>query len=375
MNNKIEPPKKIILAGRCDHDNYGDSLMFAFYAERLQGSHEVFILESNQTFIDRLLQDGLSVKNISYADLKKQPDGFIAVFVGGGYFGEPEIGKKKWHKAFSHGYFPETIKLLKETNVPFIIHGVEAGPISDPKTKNKIKYYFESAVHATVRNKSSLLFCESIGLNNVNYLPDVVLGGAKNYYDTKFARNSIDDKVFDVSIHITGRLFSKNPLARLNLNSISKALIENTPKSVALFFDQTTYENSFQHQIERLASKLSLNGIEVRIFKYEGHEPLLKLLKNSKITITTKLHAGMSALSFENKVLSISSAPKIKRFYNENSISQFHCSYFFSTPGKKARQLKAIINNNTSWIIPKNTREQSMKNIEIIQSLACATKI
>jgi polysaccharide pyruvyl transferase WcaK-like protein len=343
--------------------------MFAFYAECLQKTHEVFILESNRPFIDRLLQDGLAVKNISYVELKNNPDNFIAIFVGGGYFGEPEIGKKKWHRSFSTGYFPKTIKLLNEVNVPFIIQGVEAGPISDAQTREKIKKYFDAAMHATVRNKSSLAFCEVIGANGVKYLPDVVLAGAKNYYETKFQEDQKNVGHFEVSIHITGRLFSKNPLARLNLNSIAKELVSIGPKSVALFFDQTTYENSFQPQIEKLSSQLSKSGIDVRTFKYEGHEALLRLLKTSKLVVTTKLHAGMSALSFENKVLSISSAPKIKRFYNENSITHFHCDYFFSTPRKKAKTLRAILEKQSPWIIPNNIREQSMDNVNNIELL------
>lgn len=341
--HSVKPKTTIVLAGRCDHDNYGDSLMFSFYARALQSSHNVALLNASDTFLERIREDGIEASTIYLNELSNAKELAGVIFVGGGYFGEPEIGKRKWSINFASGYFPKVLRILQNENIPYYIQGVEAGPISDPNVRMKIHDILANAQDVVVRNKASLDFCREIGVTTATYLPDVVLSGAKDFYSSNYENaDSGTPKRYDVSIHVTGRLFSKNPLAKINLRSVLKAISKSNLSKVSFFFDQMENQERLLATAHRVAAKLQRN-LDCDVIEYRGHHQLLKLLGNSAVVVTTKLHAGMTAISFGNKVLSISSAPKIKRFYRESGLAPYHCDYFWSLPRSKGLALKRVI--------------------------------
>lgn len=365
-NNQSE----IILAGRCDHDNFGDSLMFSIYASALQEDFDVKVFEATPSFIGRLQQDGLETKSISLSELKSSPENKIFVFVGGGYFGEPEINKRTWNKNFKKGYFFKTSQLLKELNIPYLIQGVEVGPISNKGTIGIVRDLLKNAQHLVVRNKASRTFCEEkLGISTSEYSPDIVLFGASNFLERRSPIDTIEVRN-TIALHVTGRLFSKNPLAQMNLNSIIRKIKEKKPNKVTLFFDQAENERKFYEQALKTKAALEESNIETSLERYDGHEQLLRLISESELVITTKLHAGMSAISLNRKVLSISSAPKIKRFYLESGLESAHCSYFFSTPRQKAAALERALKQQ-AWKIPKNVISDSEGNITQIKNALC----
>lgn len=362
--------KKIVLAGRCDHDNYGDSLMFSFYVKALQSSYSVYLLNASSEFLARIREDGLHADNMPLEQLKSDPSVKGVMFVGGGYFGEPEIGKAKWSASFTSGYFPKVAAMLEQASVPYVIQGVEAGPISSQEVRTHIRTIMGNAGQVIVRNNASLEFCREIGVDSPRFLPDVVLAGAKDFHSSQnFDQANTVEGEFDIAIHATGRLFSANLLARMNLAALVREIRKKKLSRVAIFFDQMENQTKFLPAATALAERLAGMGLGGEVFNYNGHAQLLNLIKRSRLVITTKLHAGMTAVSFGNKVMSISSAPKIKRFYQEAGLSAYHCGYFLTLPGKKARVLSEIIRHEPLSVPAEliNGSRQNLTEVEEIE--------
>lgn len=305
---------KLGLIGRADHDNYGDSLMFAFYVDALIRSGldvDVYIVGASDVFMKRLHDCGLKCGSISVAEIKILDK---AYFIGGGYFGEPDINAEKWSDGFvKEGFFSSVYDALVDGEVEYSICGAEVGPISDARVSGIVGNIVGNAKWVVVRNIESVDFIKERYGISAKFQRDIVLGETLNFY--KRRANLTNDRPNSLVVHGTGKFFKSNPISFLYRMYLKIHILYHGYDAVTVLFDQSTYPD-LNVKAERFCKALYRAG-KVSVASYSGIMPLLNVLAGSKKVITTKLHVGVSAVSLGGEVFCISGMEKNKRFYNE----------------------------------------------------------
>jgi polysaccharide pyruvyl transferase WcaK-like protein len=306
---------KIGLVGRADHDNFGDSLMFAFYIYYLTKENKnVFIIEPSDIFMNRFHEMGLACDAIKLKDCTMLDK---VIFVGGGYFGQPDLNTKQWLINFEkEAYFYKIAKTLKSQNVNYYIHGVEVGPLDSPVCRTMVKEILTDAKGVIVRNVASKDFVQKeLGLN-ATFLRDVVLE-VTNDFSKKLNFNHPSNVEKHLVIHGTGKFFKNNPASKLFSSHLVRLIKNMSFKKVSILFDQSTYPNLVS---SANLFKIQLNtklGVDINVIEYNGMPLVLNTIINSTHIVTTKLHLGVVGLSYGKSVFCISNMEKNKRFYNE----------------------------------------------------------
>jgi hypothetical protein len=209
---------KIGIIGRADHDNFGDSLMFAFYIKEMnQLEISPYLINASDVFLKRILELGLTCGNIDDANIDILDRAF---FIGGGYFGEPDIGAKQWNINFiNDGYFKKTSQALIDKNIPYDVLGVEVGPLSNKYSRKIVKEILRNSENVYLRNHASIKFTrQHLGLKP-EMLRDVVLGETKQF--SKNLGISIE-KENKLIVHCTGKILKDNFLSEI----LRKKIIE-----------------------------------------------------------------------------------------------------------------------------------------------------
>lgn len=306
---------KVGLIGRCDHDNFGDSLMFAFYVKKLNGlGLTPYLIGASDIFMKRLHEEKLHCNNIEPEEVSILN---IALFIGGGYFGQPDIGADDWNKRFlQSAYFYNIYKKLQANKIEYHVYGVEVGPIKFNEVKKQIGEIITGAKSVYVRNKKSKEYIENNFNCKVKSRRDIVLGETSLYFTCVSEEGGNKDTLV---IHATGKVLKKNPISRMLRKKLCNLIGMNSHiRHVNILFDQTEYSN-LERNAEEFRTELKLNNesLKVNIVKYKGLSDTLKVIYQSDYVVTTKLHVGITALSFGKEILCISSMPKNQRFYNE----------------------------------------------------------
>lgn len=305
---------RVVLVGRADHDNFGDSLIFAFYVNSLNStSRKAYILGASSIFIDRLHECNMECDSIELEDVSTDD---LVFFVGGGYFGEPDVGRRGWNERFiSDGFFGSVRSWLISKNIQYYVHGVEVGPLSSPEVKRIVSDLLGNAKSVVVRNEASQLYCEDeLGLHSVSMYRDVV------YEETKQFACLIgvcrDSEPEGVIIHATGKVLKANPLSCLARVKLRKMIRNLGVSKVTILFDQTSFPELVP-RAQKYAKALCEDGLKAEVKEYCGLESVLSAISSAEYVITTKLHVGVTALALGGRVLCYSSMPKNIRFYDE----------------------------------------------------------
>jgi polysaccharide pyruvyl transferase WcaK-like protein len=306
---------KVGLVGRADHDNFGDSLMFAFYVYYLTDlNNMVFIVEPSDVFMSRFHEIGIKCTSIKLEDCGQLDK---VIFVGGGYFGQPDLNQKKWLKSFEEeGYFYKIAKILKKLQVDYYIHGVEVGPLDSKNCRSMVKDIISNSSGTIVRNLASREFVKNeLGLDSI-FLRDVVLEVTRLFSNAHNISSTLTDKK-SLVIHGTGKFFKTNFISGLFRKRILELVRKCEFSKVSIVFDQTTYPELIE-VAEKYSTVLSKKlNIPSEVINYTGIIPLLEVIESCSHVLTTKLHLGVVGLSYGKQVFCISGMAKNKRFYNE----------------------------------------------------------
>ena len=183
--------KNLYIHGHFISDNYGDFLLFYVLrnvVEKCENKYNWFTSNVDESY-DKYCK--INRKNVR--DAIKMAD--LAIFTGGGYFGEPDKKKIRWNiKCLIRHIFP-AYKIYKR-KIPYIIVGVETGPISFFLNRILIRKIFDGAEKVSVRNEESKIFLKKIKVKReIEVNPDWIMGIDKN----EFLVDDVDYNFFNDS--------------------------------------------------------------------------------------------------------------------------------------------------------------------------------
>ena len=199
--------------------------------------------------------------------------------------------------------------------IPYIVVGVEVGPISSLINRLLLKKIFNGAKVISVRNEESKLFLEKIKVKNkIEVNPDWIIGIDENDLikddiNVSDLFNNYKNKK-NIFVHLTSDI---NSLGVMNvINDLKK--YQSINKNIRYIFgcDQNSiYQNE---KVKCIFDMFNYN--DNILLKYKGPWYLTKILKNIDAVITDKLHVGIVATKFKKEVICVAKDPKSIRFYN-----------------------------------------------------------
>jgi len=302
--------KTVLLIGRSDHDNFGDSLIFAFYVKHYSSKgFKVNIYKATDIFIKRIAELGYDCSSVNSVVGSN-----LALFIGGGYFGEPDRKKAAWNKRFvERNFFGIIADDLVKHNVPYIIHGAEVGPLSSDTSRRIVSRVLASAKHVVVRNEASQSFISKQFKLNASLKRDIIFGETSRF--SKQDSNAQASETHLV-IHATGKILRNNPFSRAFRRRIKHFIARELFSGATILFDQSTFPDLIP-LAHRFSEEISQKGVRCSVLEYHGITQVLECLSSCTHIITTKLHVGVVGLSYRKNVMCVSSMAKNTRFYNE----------------------------------------------------------
>ena len=334
--------EKLLLVGQADHDNFGDSLIFSMYMRLLnknQPSLEIYLWKPSDIFIKRLTDDNLTVRSLSSVSEVKTAGVRLVVLVPGGFLGCPDITDIFWQlKWIKSSYIQQALLAVEEINVPTMVHGVEIGPFLRPLVSVHVKRFLSLPVVKNIytRNTSGKKYAKNKIDIDTEVIPDFILG-VSNFYKYPDKESSS----FELGLHATGKMFAGNYLAEKFLDGIGQFIENKKITSILIFSDQVAPAHHIEF-IEKFISKYSQKNVRVEFKNYAGINEILKNISLCENIITSKLHVGVCGLSFGKKVVSITSHPKLVRFYKDINLQKYSINFFTSSTSSKIRLIDSV---------------------------------
>lgn len=364
---------KVALVGATDHDNFGDSLMFAFYIRLLNNlGLSPLVVGATNIFMERLYDEGLNAAPVALNELSKEIDAFV--YIGGGYFGQPDITWPLWqYRWVKKDYYYGIFRFARDNSIPIHVQGAELGPLTGGMVKNRVRQILEYADTVVLRNRSSVDFAKDIcGVRAAQYRPDVVYGCSEWYMDQSSAasnpRDPSDSLV--VGVHATKKILGDNFLARrLRSQILSVLRASDRVYSVEIIFDQSTYWAELGPLARDFQTELSSLCRRVDIFEYQGITSTLKKIRNADIFITTKLHCGVVAIGMNKRVVCVSNMPKIRRFYSEFGLSRQFINYYCPSSSQFSRAFLDAFSGEYKGVTDKSLAENSLGYLNSLESI------
>jgi len=335
----------LLLVGQADHDNFGDSLIFSLYVKMLNslGQYNIFLLKPSNIFVKRLNDDGIN--NISVVDSYDEIDILNIsniILVPGGFLGCPDITDILWQfKWNKNSYIKNILENINNYDKKTMIHGVEFGPFLRPFVLPHVRKFLTNNNIANIysRNNSGREYITSFIDRKVEVLPDFVMS------IKSFDKYNVCDKKYELGLHATGKLFAKNHIAKKFLNLIEKYILNKGIKNVLIFSDQKVSGDVLTN-INIFIERLKSSNINIDFKNYDGHQKTINCISSCSTIVTSKLHVGVVGLSYGTKIISISSHPKLSRFYTDIGLNIFSINYFLSSSRQKLKLIDKVYNMN-----------------------------
>ncbi|MFC4656787.1 polysaccharide pyruvyl transferase family protein [Rheinheimera marina] len=312
--------KKILIAGRVNHNNYGDTLMVAIVAQYcIDLNYEVLVLDTGNFLVEQLSEIGLKITNVAFEELADY-EVYKCIFTGGGYLAHNFFNGKKWCKKWiSDAYFINASNYLIKNEIPYCFISVEVGPIYSDEMKRIVKKIFDNAEFVIVRNKESLSFVQSKVTDSANIVhsQDLVLTELLPIVEKMKLSGVLQDKfsndgAITLGVHVTDKFDCSNFFKRRFVTDLIKVVNSNDGiKNVVIFSDNEETTN-LDGAFDILSAGINRDKTIVR---FKSLTDVLCAINESSHIITTKLHVGVSAISMGKKVLCLSDTPKSRRFY------------------------------------------------------------
>lgn len=227
-----------------------------------------------------------------------------------GAISENQTKKIRWNiKCLIRHIFP-AYKIYKR-KIPYIIVGVETGPISFFLNRILIRKIFDGAEKVSVRNEESKIFLKKIKVKReIEVNPDWIMGIDKN----EFLVDDVDYNFFNdknkkyIFVHLS---YGINVSGMENVIKDLKKFQKKHKNIIYLFgCDQENQEEKVKTLFNRFDNKKN------QLFYYKSPWELSTILKNVDSVITDKLHVGIVATRYGKEVICTARDPKSLRFYN-----------------------------------------------------------
>jgi polysaccharide pyruvyl transferase WcaK-like protein len=343
---------KVLIAGRVNHDNYGDTLMVAIVASYCtEQGYEVFVLGSGDFLVRQLKEIGIDVTNIDREYLH-QYDFDRCIFTGGGYLAHNFFNGRKWcGKWLKDAYFTDAYHYLKDKGIPYCVLSVEVGPVQSKDMRQVVRQIFDDAKIVYVRNEQSLFFTQNniTKSDHVMHSQDMVLTELSNLVTSMSGKGllnlySSDTGRVSIGVHVTDKFDGSNFLKRKFVDELI-SVINSDPQvtKVVLFSDNeetTTLDDAFNY----LAKNIS-NTKNVSIHRFHSLKEVLEVINQCSHVLTTKLHVGVSAISLGKHVLCLSDTPKSRRFYESIGFSGAHKNFYLRSPFSTKKHVLDFFNS------------------------------
>lgn len=301
--------KKMYIHGSFMNDNYGDFLLF-YMANNICQEYQKYGLHPFSADVDSSYKDYCNFNELSKVKAIFSAD--MALFAGGGYFGEPNKRKVYWNvRCLLKHLIPAFI--ISKRKIPYAIIGVETGPLSFFINRLLLKTVCNNAYVVSVRNEESKSFLKEIGVNReVLVNPDWIMNINPNNLITKKENakdilKNIPTNYKKIFVHLT----TQNNYGKENVISDLKKYIEDKEVFYIVGYDQS------RKKIKERCKQLLLQFPKEKsmLFEYSSPWLLSSIISCCDAVITDKLHVGIVATKLNKEVISVASHMKTIRFY------------------------------------------------------------
>ena len=327
-------------------NNYGDILLVAIFAQWIKEKYPDVVI------------------NLPLSDLNKTkdlPEGTTGImnlirsrcliFCGGGYFGEQPKNKRIWalRNFCRHGVVGLIAIFF---HVPYVIVGVEFGPISSWWFRKVCLFIAKRAKLVVVRNQESLTFLKTNKINNCELSADAVLSLSKLYPP------SVEKNKKEILLHLPGISGHQETIANL-IKSIVK-IIETKKIVQSVGFITDSFFNIYTSEVYKdIFCILEESHIHYTIYQYKGYLDLISRINGCGYVVTTKLHVGITAAALNVRPLSLYLHPKTKRLHNQ--INNLFC-YPLSDVDDIDGILSNYLEQSSTFKISDEIMEMSLSN-------------
>ncbi|MFI3620050.1 polysaccharide pyruvyl transferase family protein [Enterococcus avium] len=297
--------KKIVIHGATWTDNFGDTLFFEVFGNKIINlGYEPILVKADNNLVKQL---SFNIKNYQNLNEALQEASAI-VYVGGGYFGEaPNISRirrllwsiKLYLKCYRLGV------LTAQKKKPMIILGVGAGPVHINFIKKTILKICNSSMTVVVRDVESQEFLSMLGVSEKKLLTtaDTLIAVDSIFPESGSRKNIILVHLQDVP--------DNSKKVRSIVEQLDKFILKFPTYSVIGIGDQVGNPGQ-DAWLEYCSIHFGTKSI-----KYTNPRKLIHDLAKGEIVITEKLHVGIISASYNNSVYSLPRHDKTKRFYKQ----------------------------------------------------------
>ncbi len=339
----------VSLHGSYFRDNYGDILLMEIFTKWIKE----FCPDAAINYPKLNTSKITGLKGNFTTGLLKLIKSDALVFFGGGYFGEQPQHKTYWS---IRNYFRHIVigNLAILFNIPYVIIGVEFGPISKSWFKRCVMRTVRHAKYVVARNEQSVRFLKDNGAENVMSSMDAVLSlTSENFKDT-------NDQV-SVLLHLPGAYKSHETFAIIVKELIyvlkSKGIQE-------VCFVEDDREQYAPKEYNTIFDSFKEACISISIHKYNGTSDLVFLINKAEYVITTKLHVGITALALNKKVFSIYHHPKTIRLHRQVG-NEANCMSIKDVAADVRFKIEQFFHTE-SYTLPNDCRKSALCNKEIL---------
>lgn len=290
---------RVGLWGSYDKGNFGDDLMAIIFCKYLQQcGHSVTVYNPSEALKEQLACESThSIRGfVSTND--------VIVIGGGGMLinnSLPRFLLKRTAFEFEKSFYDlyTLVRKYQKKIIPISIGGASAGYMNNPYKK---KLFSSSYTHAaTVRLPSDLHFLDHTVFK---YIPDVVLATPHFYKKPREVPAGQKKKLV---------LNLKKKTAGALMDVLQKSGVFDT-------YEVVTFSSHAHYLAELGGYEYTLDGAN---FQFDRIAEAVDLLMNADVVISSKLHVGVTALSYGNVFISYKGPAKAKEFLKTENLEHY----------------------------------------------------
>ena len=348
--------KKIILHGatNCGSSNFGDFLYGVAVYNYIKENYkdiEVGFYNPSEYFIKYI---GDCKILLSKSDM--------LIYIPGGYFGQSHKSRFIDNAIQFVRFMPVGIKAIFKS-IKIGVIGIGAGPIISPFLKYPIKMIGNKAEMISTRDNESYNALESLGLDNILELSDLILAlNIHNLSDTT-------DQVVDICKKCEGRKllfvhYNHSLLARDIFARQLDAFVEENPEYQLVVGSDCLLSYDDEYYIE-FSKRVKKNCIQ---FNYDSPFELIALLERVDAVLTCKLHVGVVATMLNKPVVCFAEHPeKTKRYYRQINQPDRCVSLYDTSEEEMLGILKDKIFEKS--FVPDEEIDKAKRNFDVLNEL------
>ena len=306
--------KNLYIHGHFINDNYGDFLLYYAIEKILEKYENKYNWYSSN--VDESYDKYCKVYRKEKKEAINTCD--LAIFTGGGYFAKPIVHTYKWDIKCLIRHILPAYRIYKR-KMPYIIVGVEVGPMSLFLNKYLLKKIFNGAKKVSVRNEESKKFLKKIKVKNkIEVNPDWIM----SMDEKDFQNSDIDDFIYkknkkNIFVHISSSINETG--VKYVINDLIKYQSEH--ENIRYIFGCDQDKTIQKERVKLIYDKFNNN--DNKLLNYKNPWYLTEVLKNVDAVITNKLHVGIVSTIFKKEVICVAKDSKTIRFYNQIGRSEY----------------------------------------------------